>query len=117
MTINVDTTDSAAAPREPAAPVAGHREELCPHCGNVNPAGRELCLDCGQKLPLESVKTLINGKEREELKQEAIKFGLTLLAVTVLVGVSSFIPLTARLLLIVGAIAFMVWRFLAKIMG
>lgn len=111
VAVNADAGESDESVR------SGHKEELCPHCGKVNPAGRQLCLDCGQKLPVASVRTLLDGQEKEELKQDAIKFGITLVVVIVLLAVSNFIPLAARLMLIVAAIAFMIWRFLAKIMG
>jgi|GEM_PF-5992861 hypothetical protein len=105
----------AAAVGHPAEAIRKPHEELCPHCGRLNPVGREICADCGQKLPLESVKTLFQGKERQEILQEALKFGLLLVAVSVLVAISNFIPTTGRVLIILATIAFLIWRFLAKI--
>jgi hypothetical protein len=97
----------------------GHREQLCPQCGKVNPAQRRLCVDCNGELPFQDVKegitALWQGKDREELVREGIQMGGLLVVLLIAVAISSFLSPAGKILVMLGALSAMLFRMWHKI--
>lgn len=88
------------------------REELCHQCSRVNPAGRKTCFECGAVMPVENVKDLWQGSEKEGLIREAIQCAILLAVMLVAMGLSYNLPLTGKLIVLTLTIAGLSWRLL-----
>jgi hypothetical protein len=107
---------AATAPAAGPLPVGvGHVEELCPHCSRLNPPGREICIECGQQMPVERFGRLFEGSEKQELIREGIQCGILFLAMLFAMILSYNLPVTGKIVVLLVTICALTWRFMRSI--
>lgn len=101
----VEAVDEAATPLY-------QREELCTHCGHVNPGGRSTCSECGGAMLVDKLSDLWKGKEKESLIREGVQCGILFALMLIAMALSHNLPLTGKLVVLVVTFAGLAWRFL-----
>jgi hypothetical protein len=112
----VQKTAPTPAPAGGPTPVGvGHAEELCPYCARLNPPGREVCVECGQKMPVERIGSLFEGSEKQALIREGVQCGILFVAMLIAMVLSYNLPVTGKLVVLLITICALAWRFLRAI--
>ena len=109
------TTPEPVPAGGPSGVGVGHAEELCPYCARLNPPGREICIECGQQMPVEKIASLFEGSEKQELIREGIQCGILFLAMVAAMALSYNLPVTGKLVVLLITICALAWRFLRAI--
>lgn len=99
------------APEEGTQSTVRAREELCPYCSRLNPAGAAKCVDCNSEMPVADFRHLWDNNGKQELVREGVQCGVLLGVMVLAMALSYNLPLMGKLLVLLVTIAGLAYRF------
>src|SRR5687768_6497242 len=91
-------------------------EQLCPHCSTMNASSRTTCRECGNTMPLENFSGLL-GADKPEAIRELTQAGLLLVGMIIVMFISSWLPMSGKIAVIVGTLALLSYRLYKHVSG
>ena len=104
-----------AAENQVIPPTIRAREELCPSCSRLNPPNRQLCVECGAQMPVNDVKHIFDGANKDDLLREGVQSGLLLLGMIIAMTLASFLPVGGKLVILLLTVAALGYRLMHSI--
>lgn len=88
------------------------REQLCPQCTSLNPAGRSRCTECNAPLQVIGISEVMQSAGKEELMAEAIQSSALLLMMFFAMALTNNLPLWGKGVVLTATIGILAFRFL-----